>query len=288
MPERGVSEHTPTSADVAVLLAAGRGSRMRQAADVALKPAQVAAADRGLKMLVPIHGRPYLAYVLDEVAAAGFEEAVLVVGPDRDGAPDPVRAAVLALAEAPDPAAPRPPLRLAFAVQAAPNGSADALLAAEPAVGRRPFVVLNADNVYPCDVLRLLRSLEGPGLAAFDREALLRASNIPRERIAAFAVVEHDDDGRLTRIVEKPGAAELARAGAAAVSMTCWRFDASIFDACRQVRPSTRGELELPDAVAHAIGRGARFRVLPVHAGVLDISRREDIPILERLLKPRA
>jgi dTDP-glucose pyrophosphorylase len=264
---------------VAVVLAAGRGTRMRQAADVALTPAQAAAADRGLKMLVPIHGRPYLAYVLDEIAAAGFDEACIVVGPDREGAVDPVRAAAGAL---------HTPLRLAFAVQSEPRGSAHAVLAAQHVVGTAPFVVINADNIYPCDVLRRLRALAGPGLAAFDRDALVRRSNIPPDRIDAFALVQVNDAGELAAIVEEPGPQDHARLGNAPVSMTCWRFDASIFAACRDVRPSVRGELELPDAVALASARGTRFRVLPVEAGVLDISRREDIPALERILEPRA
>jgi dTDP-glucose pyrophosphorylase len=263
---------------VAVILAAGRGTRMREAADVVLTAAQAEAAERGLKMLVPIHGRPYLAYVLDEVAAAGFEEACLVVGPDRGDAQDPVRAAASALPS---------PLRIAFAVQDGPKGSAHALLAAQEIVGEAPFVVINADNVYPADVLRRLRLLDGPGLAAFDRAALVQRSNIPRDRIAAFAIVRVNEAGELAAIVEKPGPEDHARMSDAPVSMTCWRFDASIFDACRDVVPSVRGELELPDAVSLAIARGTHFTVVPVTGGVLDMSRRADIPALEQFLEPR-
>jgi glucose-1-phosphate thymidylyltransferase len=263
-----------SEARFSILLAAGRGTRMREAADIALSAEQSAAADRGLKVLVPIHGRPYLAYVLDEVAAAGFEEVCLVVGPDRDGAPDPVRAAAAALDS---------PLRVHFAEQPEPRGSADALLAAEAAVQDAPFVVLNADNIYPADVLRRLRALDVPGLAAFDSDALVRASNIPPERLAAFALVR-EQRGWLAEIVEKPAAEDRDRLAGALVSMTCWRFDRSIFDACRAIRPSVRGELELPDAVALALRQGTRFRVVRVHGGVLDLSRREDIPALERIL----
>lgn len=260
-----------------VILAAGRGTRMREAADVALSAEQAAAADGGLKMLVPIHGRPYLAYVLDEVVAAGFHEACLVVRPDPDGGRDPVRAAAATLDT---------PLRLRFAAQSEAKGSAHAVLAAEPDVGDAPFVVINADNIYPADVLRRLRALDGPGLAAFDRGALVDASNIPLERTAAFALIRHEH-GLLTGITEKPSAEARARLRDASISMTCWRFDRSIFDACRDVPASVRGELELPDAVALAIRRGARFHVVPVRAGVLDISRRADIPMLERLLEAR-
>jgi glucose-1-phosphate thymidylyltransferase len=248
---------------------------MRQGAAVALTAEQSAAADRGLKMLVPVHGRPYLAYVLDALGAAGFDAVCLVVGPDGAGGRDPVRAAAESL---------ETPLRLRFAVQAEPRGGADAVLAAESVVGDAPFVVINADNVYPADVLRRVRSLNGPGLAAFDRVALLRESNIPAERLAAFALVRADD-GWLAEIVEKPTPADLTRLPGAPVSMTCWRFDRSIFAACRDVTASPRGELELPDAVALALRRGVRFRVVTASAGVLDVSAREDIPAVERMLR---
>jgi glucose-1-phosphate thymidylyltransferase len=67
--------------------------------------------------------------------------------------------------------------------------------------------------------------------------------------------------------------------------MNCWRFDASIFPACRAIAPSPRGELELPNAVRFAIrSQGHRFRAVPIEAAVLDLSRRSDIPEVERRL----
>jgi dTDP-glucose pyrophosphorylase len=62
------------------------------------------------------------------------------------------------------------------------------------------------------------------------------------------------------------------------VSMNVWAFDRAIFEPCRTVRPSPRGELELPVAVQHAIDDyGQRFRVVPMNAPVLDLSSRADI-----------
>ena len=37
------------------------------------------------------------------------------------------------------------------------------------------------------------------------------------------------------------------------VSMNCWRFDERIFAACQAIEPSSRGELEVTDAVQYAI-----------------------------------
>lgn len=260
---------------LAVLLAAGRGTRMRSDEEADLEPRQAAIADLGLKALIPFHGHPYLAYVLHEIAEAGFTEVVLVVPPGRD---HPVRVAAEEL---------RPRrLRLRFAVQEEPNGVAHALLAAEAEVGDRDCVVLNADNVSPAAALERLRGMEEPGLLAFDRHALTERSNIPPDRVAAYAVIT-EKDGYLDRIIEKPGPATLHELAAAPVSMTCWRFGPSIFRHCRDVEPSPRGELELPAAVELAMERGERFRVVHVEHGVLDLSRRSDIPAVEQRLRGR-
>ena len=62
--------------------------------------------------------------------------------------------------------------------------------------------------------------------------------------------------------------------------MNVWRFDQGIFQACRDVPLSARGELELPEAVALAVERGMKLRVVPAAGGVLDLSSRGDAAAL--------
>src|SRR5690606_2426858 len=156
--------------------------------------------------------------------------------------------------------------RIAFAVQEEPLGSAHALLSAEAFAGGGAVIVINSDNLYPTAAFAALRNVEGSALAAFRASVLVERGNIPAERIAAFALVRVDAEGCLASIVEKPGAAALERAGAdALVSMTCWRFGPTIFEACRRIPLSPRGEYELPDAVMLAMRDfGERFRVIPI------------------------
>jgi dTDP-glucose pyrophosphorylase len=59
--------------------------------------------------------------------------------------------------------------------------------------------------------------------------------------------------------------------------MNCWRVPPAIFDICRALTPSSRGELELPHAIREAIAAGVRFAVVRSDAGVLDLSRRGDV-----------
>ena len=164
------------------------------------------------------------------------------------------------------------------------------MLSAEGFAGQAPFLVVNADNYYPVDVLRALVVLDSPGLAAFRRSALVEQGNIAPDRIRSFAMLTVDEAGTLQDIVEKPDAETFARDFAhlgddVRVSMNCWRFGPSIFTACRSIQPSPRGELELTNAVRHAMRvMDERFRAIPVDAGVLNLSRREDIAEVERRL----
>jgi glucose-1-phosphate thymidylyltransferase len=160
------------------------------------------------------------------------------------------------------------------------------VLAAERWIGDDAFLVMNGDNLYSVRDLSALGALREPGLLGFAPEDLVRSGNVPADRVRAFALVEQDAGGHLTRIVEKPAPEEMTRLGPAArVSMNCWRFDSRIFDACRTVTPSSRGELELPAAVALAISQtSVRFRVLPATGPVLDLSRRADAMDLSRRL----
>jgi glucose-1-phosphate thymidylyltransferase len=67
--------------------------------------------------------------------------------------------------------------------------------------------------------------------------------------------------------------------------MNLWRFSARMFEACRRVPRSDRGEHELPQAVQWAITHlGERFRAVRCEGGVLDLSARADVAsVAERL-----
>jgi len=262
-------------AERALILARGLGSRMRAAEPGAeLTPEQEQAARAGLKALMPIGGRPFLDYVLASLADAGVRGAALVVAPGDN----PLRAYF---------ASARTSLAIDFVEQAEPRGTADAVLAAEAWAGDEPFLTLNADNLYPAAALRDLMALDEPGLPVFERDELVASSNIPPERVQSFALLEVDAAGHLTRIVEKPSAAEMPPPGVPMlISMNVWRFDARIFRACREVAPSPRGELELPLAVMLAITHGVPFRAIPARGPVLDLSRRGDAAEVARRLAP--
>jgi dTDP-glucose pyrophosphorylase len=253
--------------------------------------AVVLARGLGTRMRTPDPGAP-LSDAQRRAADAGIADLALVVAPDHD--------------EMRRHYATHPPARvtLAFVVQPEPLGTANAVAAVEPWASGAPFLAMNADNLYPVPALQALVALDEPGLPAFDAEDLVRTSNIPAERIYSFAIIETDTDGYLTGIIEKPNdipaeadlppkggshsALRVASGFSRKVSMNCWRFDARIFAACRDVPRSARGEFELPEAVGLASGRGVRFKAIPARGPVLDLSRRADTADVERRLAGRA
>ena len=260
----------------AVVLARGAGRRMQTAdPSTTLTSAQATAASAGLKSVMPVGPgeRPFLAYVLSALADAGCRAVCIVVGPDHEairrwftGSRTPTR------------------LSVGFAVQEVADGTAHAVLAAEAFTRDEPFLVLNADNLYPATVVRAVADLDGPGLAAFERDRLVTESGFDEERVASFALLDVDATSRLRGIVEKPGPTAMAAGANALVSMNLWRFDRGIYGPCRDVPRSARGEHELPEAVALALDRGMAFRAVRARGRVLDLSRQADIAAVSHAL----
>jgi dTDP-glucose pyrophosphorylase len=247
---------------------------MRKADDGApLDAAQAAAADRGMKGMIPI-GRPFMDYLISALADAGFTDVCLVIGPEHDVVRDYYERAILLRR-----------VKLHFAVQQEPRGTADAVLAAEEFAQGESFVVINSDNYYPVSALAELHHRSTPALVAFERESMVTLGNVPADAVARFGALDIDDEGFLRRIVATPASsAEDGRELYA--SMNCWLFTPAIFPACREVPLSARGESELPQAVQLAIdAHGMRVEAVRVRAAVLDMSSRGDVAsVAERLI----
>ncbi|WP_250258834.1 nucleotidyltransferase family protein [Dermabacter sp. Marseille-Q3180] len=252
--------------NTAVILARGLGTRMRaEGQSSSLTAGQAAAASLGYKALMPIGAHRLIDYSLSALADAGVTRAVVVVAPEHEA----FEAHVRELAPS--------RLRIEFAVQDEALGTANALASAEKAVGEEPFLMVNGDNLYPLEALEAMTHVSGNAIAGFERSSLVAQSNIPAERIAAFALIRHADN-RLIGMIEKPSEAELAEYGESApVSMNLFAFEPTVFEACRTIKPSARGEYEIVDAVLAL----ENVQVVPVSGGVLDLSRRDDIADVE-------
>jgi dTDP-glucose pyrophosphorylase len=240
--------------------------------DASLTPEQEQIADRGIKAMIPI-GRPFLDYSMSALADAGLREICLVIGPEHDV----IRSYYESLKTT--------RVRISFAIQQQPLGTADALRATQHFTGLECFLVVNSDNYYPVEALRKLRELSGSGTVGFERGELLRSGRIAEGRLNAYATLETDAAGYLRRINEKPASIQTD----ALISMNCWAFTPTIYRACEAIGPSARGEYEIPSAVQYAIDNlGERFRVMPFAGEVLDLSTRTDIGTVARALEAQA
>lgn len=232
-----------------------------EASGTSLTDEQSRIASAGIKALIPIVGdKTMLDLSIGNLQSAGFTSIGLVIGDEHD--------------EIRDFCAQRG-YDASFAIQKEPLGTADAVLSAESLVDPHElFLILNSDNLYPVDSLRRLREMNRPAMIGFERRALIENSNIPEERIAKFATIEIGSDGNLARIVEKPDFVDPD----ALVSMNAWLFDETIFNACRNVGLSPRGEYELTSAVQFGIDKlNSPIAVVRSSEGVLDLSSRADI-----------
>ena len=260
----------------AIVMSRGLGTRMRADAEgVDLDTAQQRVADAGVKGMVSV-GRPFLDHVINDLADAGYDEVCLVIGPEHQIVRDYYDAMDTDRVD------------VSYAVQEQPLGTANAVWAAREFAAGDRVLVINADNHYPSYVVEQLSTVPGAGTLGFDRDTLVAQSNITPDRVARFALLTRDADDRLTQIHEKPTREIIDRLGDdALVSMNCWLFTPAIVAACGAVQPSARGELEIVDAVRDAIAAGESVQVVPVAAGVLDMSSKLDIGTVTALLVGR-
>ena len=265
----------PGKTTKAVILARGLGTRMRKESETAnVSKEQAAAAASGVKAMIPIK-RPFLDYVMHNLAEAGFTDVCLVIGEEHT-----------AIRDYYNNKAGLSRIQVHYAIQNEPKGTADAVAAAEEFAAGDSFIVMNSDNYYPLDAFKALNSGNSPALAAFDRTAMVEESNVAEERLQGYAIVETSGE-TMKSILEKPSQDVIDSFGPhALLSMNCWRFTASIFDACKNIEPSPRGEYEITDAVNYDIQNiGQTYTVYPCVQPVLDLSCQNDIEsVTQRLI----
>ncbi len=201
---------------IGVILAAGRGSRMKGL--TAERP----------KAMLPVVGLPIIARVVRQLHAAGIGKVIIVVSPSD--------AHIRPYFEAHPPAE----MSLTFVVQLQARGMAHALLPAAPHIDQ-PFVVTACDSLYPEGFYRQLVHAHSHD----DSPATLALMELPPNVIPRASSVELVG-GRVFRIVEKPS---LAEAPSNIGSLALYVFDVQLLAYLQRVTPSSRGELELQDAI---------------------------------------
>jgi len=233
---------------IGVVPAAGEGTRLRPLTE-----------DRP-KGMVEIAGRPLLAHVFETLLDSGVEELVVVVG---------YRAGAI-LEQFGDSFRDVP---ITYVHQREQRGLGHAVLQAAPHVDG-PFVVLNGDNVVAGD-------LRGPitAQARTDAGAVLGVERVDREMARQTGVVTLAD-GQVTGVVEKP-----EEPPSRFVTTGCYVLPEAVFDALGLLRPSDRGEYELPDAIGVLLRAGVPVETVELDSRRVNVNTPRDIDRAEQLVQ---
>ena len=222
------------------------------------------------KEMIPLVDKPVIQYVVEEAAAAGITEILIITSDGKEAmqnhfTPEPELEARLA---ATGKTALLEELRkiqhlasLHYVTQHELNGLGGALLLAEEFAAGEPFAVLLGDTVVESTtdevpIAQLVRRHERTG------GTVVALEQVPRERVSHYGVVAGtpEDDPRLIRIadlVEKPKPEE---APSNLVIASRYVLTPAIFDALRSAPPHGAGrELYLTDAILNVKQREAVF-----------------------------
>ena len=209
------------------------------------------------KEMLPVVDRPAIQYVVEEAAAAGLNDILLVTGRGKgaiedhfDRAPE-LEQALEAKGDDKRLARVREPDELAMihsVRQGAPKGLGHAVLCAANHVGDHPFAVLLGDDfIHPSDPL-LQRMIEVRGQYGGSVVALMQVDSDQVSQYGVVAAEPTDTDGvvTVTDLVEKPAPADAPSNWIVIGRYVC---DPAIFGVLERTAPGRGGEIQLTDAL---------------------------------------
>lgn len=244
------------SVEVAVIPAAGRGTRMRPATRVVPKA------------LITVVDRPAIQYAVEEAARAGAKEAIVVVDLDAGH----LIAQHFKLGGA------LPGLegiRVRPVVQEEPLGLGHAVYEAAEMVGDRPFFCLLSDNIVRPgqDVLGEMAAGSSEGAVS-----VMCLRKLTDEFLSKYGVVVPTSDMEdnyldLGGAVEKPGV-EQAPSRLGLVGR--YLFTPEVFSILSKTAPGVGGEIQLTDAI-NELGQRGRLRGYVAETDLLDTGTPEGL-----------
>jgi glucose-1-phosphate thymidylyltransferase len=204
-----------------IILAGGAGTR--------LHPATLSVS----KQLLPVFDKPMIYYPIQCLVNAGIRDILVVTGGNSAGD------FLQLLGNGADFGL----QRLNYAYQQGEGGIADALKLAEHFAEGEPICVVLGDNIIEGNIKKAVDDFKGQGGGA---KIMLKEVHDP-ERFGVATL----KDGKVQKIVEKP---KLPETNLAVIGI--YMFDEKVFEICRTLKPSARGELEITDVNNEYIRRG--------------------------------
>lgn len=176
------------------------------------------------KQLMPVYDKPMIYYPLSVLMLAGIHEILIITTPEDSSQ---FRRLLGDGAEL--------GCRFEYAVQAVPNGLAQAFVIGEQFIGKDKVALILGDNIfYGAGFSKLVQSFNDvDGAAVFAYEV-----NDPER----YGVVEFDEKNRAVSIEEKPA---LPKSSYAVPGL--YFYDNSVVEIAKNIAPSARGEYEITD-----------------------------------------
>jgi UTP--glucose-1-phosphate uridylyltransferase len=220
------------------------------------------------KEMLTIVDKPLIQYAVEEASAAGLENLIFVIGPDKEAIEQHFDERVHlqdaleeqgkddALEAVQDSSL--NPGQYVYVRQSVPLGVGHAIWCARGLINSEPVAVLLPDDLIlsetPCvkQLLDVYRKVGGNVIAV---------ESVPREETARYGVIDAaGDEGTVIEakgIVEKP-APDDAPSTLAVIGR--YILQPEVFEALEDQKPGAGGEIQLTDAIARTLGN------IPLHA----------------------
>jgi glucose-1-phosphate thymidylyltransferase len=174
------------------------------------------------KQLLPVYDKQMIFYPLNTLIKAGIKEILIIVAPEHSGQFLNLLGSIFK----------NYGINLFFEVQKTPRGLADAFIVGENFIDNDNVTMVLGDNIFEDDLSKDIKNFQSGG------QIFAKKVTDPER----FGVVKFDEEGKATKVVEKPEefVSDWAITGV-------YSYDSSVIEIAKNLAPSNRGEIEITD-----------------------------------------
>ncbi|MCA9372302.1 NTP transferase domain-containing protein [Candidatus Woesebacteria bacterium] len=201
-----------------IILAGGHATRLRPLTKITSK------------QLLPVYNKPMIYYPIETLVNAGIQEILIIIAPEYAGH------FLNLLGSGKEFGA-----KFTYEIQEEPRGLADAFIVGKHFIGRDNVTMILGDNIFDHDFSHEVQNFTSGGHVF--------AKKVPDPQ--RYGVVKFDENMKAVEVQEKPTEflSEYAVTG-------IYVFDNRAVEFAENVRPSDRGEIEIPDLYRQYLERG--------------------------------